>query len=96
MTNSLNKTDIDFNDIKAQAIADLKAGKSLIGQGGALTPLIKDIIEASLEGELEAHLDESSGNRRNGKSKKIVKSVTLVNLSLKHRVIEVVALSHSL
>ncbi len=68
---------IDFNAIKTRAIEDLKAGKSLIGAGGALTPLIKQIIEASLEGELEAHLngvEDAENNRRNGKSKKTVKS----------------------
>jgi putative transposase len=49
----------------------------LLGSEGALTPLIKQIIEASLEGELETHFTESeehSNNRRNGKSKKVVKS----------------------
>jgi putative transposase len=68
---------VDFNEIKARAIEDLKAGKSLVGVEGALTPLIKQIIEASLEGELEAHLnnsDDGENNRRNGKLKKTVKS----------------------
>lgn len=77
MTNKTTTT--DFDEIKARAIADLKAGKSLIGASGALTPFIKEIIEASLEGELEAHLSESpdsSSNRRNGKLKKTVKSDT--------------------
>ncbi len=77
MTDTNNASVINFNEIKAQAIEDLKAGKSLVGVAGALTPLIKQIIEASLEGELEAHLnisDESENNRRNGKLKKTVKS----------------------
>lgn len=67
---------IDFKKIQEQAVADLKAGKSLMGQGGALTPLVKQIIEASLEGELEAHLgvEGSEPNRRNGKLKKVMKS----------------------
>ena len=67
---------IDFKSIQEQAIEDLKAGKSLIGQGGALTPLIKQIIEASLEGEIEAHLqgEDTEPNRRNGKLRKVVKS----------------------
>ena len=69
-----NTIAIDFNDIKTKAIEDLKSGKSLVGKDGALTPLIKEIIEASLEGEMEAHIDESVGNRRNGKSRKTVKS----------------------
>ena len=69
---------INFDKIQQQAISDLKAGKSLMGEGGALTPLIKQIIEASLEGELEAHLEGSpeGTNRRNGKLKKTVKSDT--------------------
>lgn len=77
MTDSNKKVDLDFNKIKEEAIAQLKAGRSMIGAGGALTPLIKQIIEASLEGELEAHLNESDdteNNRRNGRLKKTVKS----------------------
>jgi len=74
----MKNTEIDFASIQEQAIEDLKAGKSLLGQGGALTPLVKQIIEASLEGEIEAHLAEDSAvnNRRNGKSKKTIKSNT--------------------
>lgn len=45
---------------------------------GIMTLLIKQIIEASLEGEWEAHLDECDNhgklNRRNGKSRKQLKS----------------------
>lgn len=77
MTDINNAAVIDFNEIKAQAIEDLKAGKSLVGVAGALTPLIKQIIEASLEGEIEAHLynsDDGENNRRNGKLKKTIKS----------------------
>lgn len=77
MTDTNNTAVIDFNEIKSRAIEDLKAGKSLVGIEGALTPLIKQIIEASLEGELEAHFstsDDSENNRRNGKLKKTVKS----------------------
>jgi len=68
---------IDFNVMQQQMIEDLKAGRSLIGRDGALTPLIKQVIEASLEGEIEAHLQDSAPkNRRNGKLKKTVKSDT--------------------
>lgn len=61
-----------------QAIADLKEGKSLMGEDGALTPLIKNIIEASLEGEMASHLQQegSSSNRGNGKQTKQVKSAS--------------------
>jgi transposase-like protein len=41
-----------------------------------LTPLIKRLIEASLEGEIEAHVatTKDEANRRNGKNSKLVKS----------------------
>lgn len=42
-------------EFEAEAIARLKSGESLTGKDGILTPLIKQIIESSLEGELEAH-----------------------------------------
>lgn len=67
----------DYKEIQARAIEDIKAGRSLVGAEGALTPLIKQIIEASLEGELEAHLNtlnDAENNRRNGKLKKTMKS----------------------
>lgn len=67
-------------EFEAEAIARLKSGESLIGKDGILTPLIKQIIEASLEGEIDAHLSESKAtdgsNRRNGKTSKLLKTGT--------------------
>jgi len=57
-----------------EALSALNSGKPLEGKDGALTPLIKRLIEASLEGEMDAHLGESRPNRRNGKGKKKVKT----------------------
>ncbi len=64
---------IDFQKQIADAV---RAGKSLLGAEGVLTPLIKQALEAALEGEIEAHLaiDESPDNRRNGRTKKVVSS----------------------
>jgi len=56
------------------ALASLKAGNPLEGKEGAVRPLIKRLIEASLEGEMDAHLAESRPNRRNGKGRKQVKT----------------------
>ena len=56
------------------ALAALQSGKTLEGADGALTPLITRLIEASLEGEMDAHLDQSRPNRRNGKGVKRVKT----------------------
>ena len=42
-----------------------------------MAPLVKQLTEAALEGELDSHLaDDLAGNRRNGKSKKTVKSTS--------------------
>ena len=67
----------DYNKFEQETLGALREGKPLTGKGGVLTPLIKKIIEASLEGEMSNYLssdDSSSDNRRNGKSRKVVKS----------------------
>lgn len=68
---------MDFNELGAQVLEELKAGKSLFGKDGALAPLLENIINAALEGEMDAHLTEESrqaGNRRNGKMQKQVQT----------------------
>lgn len=58
-----------------QAIKALQSGQDLTGKDGFLTPLIKQITEAALRAELEQHLeDDDQPNRRNGFTKKTVKS----------------------
>ena len=53
----------------------LRSGKPLEGKDGVLAPLIKRLVEASLDGEMEAHLvDNRPSNRRNGKTGKQVKT----------------------
>lgn len=65
--------DFDFNEFQKEAIRKLKASQSLTGKDGILTFLIKQLIEASLEGELDSHLEdckiEGVPNRRNGKNR---------------------------
>ena len=69
---SKEDTDFDFQG----ALQALREGKPLHGKEGILTPLIKNLTEAALEGELESHLgQEIAANRRNGKSKKTIKSM---------------------
>ena len=58
-----------------QALEDLKSGKDLNGKNGILTPLIKQLTEAALKAELKHHLEqEDEPNRRNGISKKTIKT----------------------
>lgn len=67
----------DFEAFVLQAGEQLRSGKPLTGADGVFTPLLKQIIEASLEGELDAHLNETrkgSKNRRNGHAQKNIQS----------------------
>lgn len=69
--------EFDFESIKNKAIEQLKAGKPLLGKDGAFAPLMESILNAVLEGEMDAHLSEEermSGNRRNGKMQKQVQT----------------------
>jgi len=70
----MKKDDSDFDFQKA--LKAIQSGQPLMGKEGVLTPLIKSLTEAALEGELDSHLgQEISTNRRNGKSKKTIKSL---------------------
>lgn len=79
MTIEKSSSSFDFEEFKNQAIADMKSGKSLLGKDGIFTPLMKEFLEAALEGEMNSHMascleDPENSNRRNGKSIKTVKS----------------------
>lgn len=69
-------TDLDI--FKAKILEHIKAGKPLNGKDGVLTPLIKEVMNAALECEMEAHLENEAQldvtNRRNGKTAKTIKS----------------------
>lgn len=70
----MNQEDHEFDF--STALKDIQAGKPLLGREGILTPLIKNLTEAALEGELDSHLGrEITANRRNGKSRKTIKSL---------------------
>lgn len=58
-----------------KALKALQSGQAITGKDGVLTPLIKQLTEAALEGELDSHLAEDiAPNRKNGKTSKTVKS----------------------
>ena len=73
------KEEFNLEEIKKKALAQLRSGQSLYGKDGAFAPLLKSFLEAAIEGELDAHLDEEErkdGNRRNGKVQKTVQTNT--------------------
>lgn len=63
----------DFNE----AVKQLRDGKKISGKDGVLAPLIKELVESALEGEIESHIADEAlqgkKNRRNGYNKKRVK-----------------------
>jgi len=69
MTTSKPTFDIDA------AIQALREGHDLTGKDGILTPLIKQLTEAAMQAELDSHLSQdSTPNRKNGRTAKTVKS----------------------
>ena len=71
------KEKFDFEAFVQQAGKQLRSGKPFTGTEGVFTPLIKQILEASLEGELDEHLEQTrqpAKNRRNGHAQKNIQS----------------------
>lgn len=70
----LENTGFDFND----AVQDIMAGKNISGRDGVLAPLVKQLVEAALEAELESHITQDvfagNKNRKNGTSSKTIKT----------------------
>jgi len=59
----------------SKALEAIQSGQAITGKDGVLAPLIKQLTEAALTAELEAHLDEETEpNRKNGRSGKTVKT----------------------
>lgn len=74
-----DKTPFDFEGFKQEAMEGLYAGKKMGGTDGVFAPMLKHLLESMLEGELDHHLEESKAsgesNRRNGRTKKTVRSL---------------------
>jgi transposase-like protein len=65
----------DYANFEKEAIEKLKNGTELGGKDGVLAPMLKRLLEAAMEGELDAHLQQDDApNRRNGKMGKKLKT----------------------
>lgn len=77
-TNKEKKLDKSVNDeltaLFGDALQKLQAGKELTGKEGAMRPLLKKLLEISLDAELGEHVKSSKPNRRNGRNSKTVKT----------------------
>lgn len=70
-------TQKQLDQLQEKALKQLKSGESLFGKDGAFAPMLQGFIEAALEAEMDAHLDDEQrkgGNKRNGKGRKTIKS----------------------
>jgi putative transposase len=50
--------DFDYKSFQAKALEQLKSGKPLLGKDGAFAPLLENLLNAALEGEMDAHMDD--------------------------------------
>lgn len=69
--------EFNFEDFKASALDQLKEGKPVFGKDGVFAPLLEHLLNAALEGEMDAHMgseERLGGNRRNGYTNKQVQS----------------------
>ena len=90
--------DFDYKSFQAKALEQLKAGKPLLGKDGAFAPLLENLLNAALEGEMDVHMDEEerlSGNRRNSYNRKQVQT-SWVRLQFTHLVTGIPGLNRSL
>ncbi|KAA1245221.1 transposase, partial [Aquimarina sp. RZ0] len=70
-------TNTEQQELEKKALEQFMSGKSLFGKDGAFAPMLKSFIEKALEAEMDSHLSDSErskGNKRNGKSRKTIKS----------------------
>lgn len=76
----------DYERFKEEAIQGLSEGKKWGGADGVFGPMLKHLLESMLEGELNSHLAENKAagvtNRRNGKTKKTVRSLNSGHLEI--------------
>jgi len=74
-----NKEPFDFERFKNEAMEGLYQGKKMGGTDGVLASMLKHLLESMLEGELDNDLHESKStddpSRRNGRTKKNVRSL---------------------
>ena len=69
--------ELNLEQLTKDVIAQIRSGKRLFGKDGAFAPLMESILNAALEGEMDAHLtteERDLGNRRNGKMAKQVQT----------------------
>jgi putative transposase len=73
----MTTTNQEYEALKKKALEQFRTGKPLLGKDGAFAPLLKQFLESALCAEMDEHLtvqEREKGNRKNGTSKKMIKS----------------------
>mgnify|MGYP001309669168 CR=1 FL=1 len=73
----MNEEKFDFEAFKRETKERLRRGEPASGKEGVFQPLLKQMLEELLQGEMDSHMDaeeRGKGNRRNGNTGKRVKS----------------------
>lgn len=69
---------IPNSEIRKEVLKALYSGEGLTGRDGIFSQLLQDMVNAALEGEMDAQISESreegSNNRRNGHTQKTLRS----------------------
>ena len=68
---------IDYKELKKKNLEQLRSGKPLFGKEVVFAPLLKGILEADLDREMEGHFDDEEfyeGNRKNGEMRRKLKT----------------------
>ena len=88
----MDRNSEEYQQMRDKALSQLRSGESLTGKDGAFGPLLKEFLEAALDGEMSSHLDASerlNGNKRNGRGSKRVKTmageIEIVTVALARR-----------
>lgn len=72
--NKIENTGFDFDN----AVTDIMNGKRISGKDGVLAPLVKQLVEAALQAEVESHIAQElfagNKNRKNGTTSKRIKT----------------------
>lgn len=74
--------DFDYKPFRVKALEQLKSSKPLLGKDSAFAPLLENLLDAALKGEMDAHMDEeerSNGDRRNGYNPKQVQTYGFIS-----------------
>ena len=55
----MDRNSEEYQQMRDKALSQLRSGESLTGKDGAFGPLLKEFLEAALDGEMSSHLDDS-------------------------------------